>query len=57
MVLPLKIWLQQFVKNGHFLTKIDNSMTQRFLARTIKPWEWLALTMSYNISESQKGEM
>ena len=29
-------------------------MTQRFFARTIKPRKWLALTLSYNISEGQK---
>ena len=42
------------IKNCHFYTKNENSMTQRFSAKTIKPWKWLALTMSFNISESQK---
>ena len=29
-------------------------MTQRFFVGTIKPSKWLALTMSFNISKSQK---
>ena len=32
----------------------ENFMTQLFCAGTIKPWKWLALTMSCNISKSQK---
>ena len=35
-----------------FLKVNENSMTQRQFAGTIKPWKWLALTLSYNISES-----
>ena len=56
MILRLRIWLWEFIKNGHFSTKNENSMTQRFFAGTIKPWKWLALTMSYDITKSQKKD-
>ena len=37
MILRLRIWLQKFIKNGHFLTKNESSMTQRFLLELINP--------------------
>ena len=49
-----RIWLEKFIKNSDSRTKNENYMTQRYCAAIIKPWKWLALTMSYNISESQK---
>ena len=52
MILLLRVWLQKFIKNDHFKTKNENSMT--LFAGTIKPWKRLALKISYNISESQR---
>ena len=49
---------KKFIKNGHFQTKNENSMTitQHLFTGAIIPWKWLAMTLSYTYLKAKNGD-
>ena len=55
MILLRRIWLPEFIHNDHCSPKMRILWHNANLLNLIRPWIWLALTLSYNIQ--QKGDI